>query len=449
MSYDKGKFIIKGNVLSTFLRFTIPNMFGLFALTSAGIVDGIFLGRYVGENALAAVNIVMPMYSVIFGVTIMLTIGGAVRTGKYLGENNVIDASKTFTKIFILISIISITVSIISFIFTDKVVSLLGANDVLQPYSKQYLKVLCIFFFFQAMQFMVSVFIRVDGRPYLASSTLILGAVTNIILDYIFIVILELGVKGAAYATGASAIIPFLILMTHFISKKNKLFFTKKLDNWKEIALSAYNGSSELLSELSAGIIILLFNNIMISNLGAEGVAAFTAINYALWMCAMLSYSIGDSLVPLISVNFGARKFIRIKYFLFFALASVFSLGLITFGTMALIPEIILSKFLPDESSNAFKYALEFAFNIKWAFLFIGINIVLSAYFTAIHRPMESVIIASLRGLILPVLLLFTLPEFLGTKGIYISLPIAEITTLLVAIILWKYNNTSKRIERK
>lgn len=446
---SNGKCITSGNILYTFLKFTIPNIFSIMALTSAGIIDGLFVGRYVGEEALASVNIVMPIYSLVFGIAIMLTIGGAVRTGKYLGENNVVEASKTFTKIFLVITIITILVSVISYLFTDKVVTILGADETLKPFSYDYLKVLCLFFFFQAMQFSISVFIRVDGRPFLASLGMIIGSVINAILDYIFIAILDFGVKGAAYATGVSAIIPFLILMTHFFSKQNKLQFTRVIDNWKEVLSSAYNGSSELLSEISAGIIIFMFNRIMIENLGPEGVAAFTAINYALWTGVMLSYSIGDSLVPLVSVNFGAKKYDRIKKFTALGLASSFAIGLIIFTTMAIIPEKMISIFIPDTTSRAFNIAVEFAYYVKWAFFFIGLNIVFSSYFTAIHRPLESVIIASMRGIIMPLILLFTLPIFFGNKGIYTSLPIAEIITLIIALVLWKYNNPTKRIERR
>ncbi len=449
MINNSGKYIISGNILSTFFKFTIPNIFSLMALTSAGIIDGLFVGRYVGENALASVNIVMPIYSLVFGIAIMLTIGGAVRTGKYLGENNIIEASKTFTKIFIVISFITIFVSIISFVFTDKVVAILGADETLKSLSYDYLKVLCLFFFFQAMQFSISVFIRVDGRPFLASSGMIIGSIINAILDYIFIVILDFGIKGAAYATGISAIIPFLVLMTHFFSKKNKLYFSKNINNWKEILSSAYNGSSELLSEISAGIIIFMFNRIMIANLGPEGVAAFTAINYALWTGVMLSYSIGDSLVPLVSVNFGAKKYDRIKKFNALGLSSSFAIGLIIFITMAIIPEKMVSIFIPNTTSKAFNIAVEFAYYVKWAFFFIGLNIVFSSYFTAIHRPLESIIIASMRGLIMPLSLLFILPLFFGNKGIYLSLPITEIITLIIAFVLWKYNNLTKRIERR
>ncbi len=448
MAVDKGKSIVSGNIFTTFFKFTIPNVLSLMAMSSAAIVDGMFVGRFVGENALAAVNIVMPIYSIVFGIAIMLTIGGAVRAGKYLGENNRSDASKIFTNIVLIISITALIITILCLIFTDVTVTLLGANESLRPLSAQYLKILCIFFLFMAMQYSISVFIRVDGRPIIASVALVLGAIINAILDFIFIKYLSLGLTGAALATGISAIIPFVILITHFFSNKNKLRFTKPFGNFKEIFSAAYNGSSEFLSEMSAGILVFMFNRIMIENLGAEGVAAFTAINYALWAGGMLAYGVGDSIVPLVSVNYGARKAKRIKKFMALAFATVFSIGLIIFGSMTIIPDVMISIFLPDKTSYAFQVALEFTSYIRWAFFFIGLNIIFSSYFTAMHRPLESLIIASSRGLILPIIFLNTIPLFFGMKGVYFTVPLSEIITLIVTIFLYKFNSPSKRIER-
>ena len=448
MSLNKGKNIISGNIPITFFKFTLPNVAGLVAMSSAGIIDGMFVGLYIGENALAAVNIVMPIYSIVFGIAIMLTIGGAVRTGKYLGEKDEFKANTMFTKIIVVITVVSIAITTICLLFNKQVVKIFGADKVLEPYAMEYLTILSLFFFFQVMQYALSVFVRVDGRPYLSSGALVIGSTINAVLDYIFIKVLGFGLTGAALATGISAIIPFFLLISHFFSRANKLKLVKISGGWKEVLSAAYNGSSELLSEMSAGIVLFIFNWIMITNIGPQGVAAFTSINYILWACGMFCYGVGDSVVPLVSVNYGAKKVLRIKKFMFLALISVFAICICIFIVMVFIPQEIISIFLPDRNSEAFFMALEFASYIKWGILFTGLNIIFSSYFTAIQRPIESVIIASSRGLIFPVISVITLLNIFGVKGTYMALPLSEIITIAIAIILWKLNSPSKQIER-
>ena len=180
--------IASGNIYKTFFKFTLPNMVGLIAMSSVALVDGYFVGNYVNSVALAAVNIIIPLITVVFGISIMLTIGAAVLIGTYLGEGKVNKASAVFTKVMITITVISLFFTVLCFIFSEEVSRLLGANDEIMVYAVPYLKMVSIFFLFQALEYSLSVIIRTDGNPYLASIAVLLGAVLNFILDYIFIV---------------------------------------------------------------------------------------------------------------------------------------------------------------------------------------------------------------------------------------------------------------------
>lgn len=446
MNSNNGKDIVKGSTLLVFLKFTVPNVIGFIAMSSSSIVDGIFVGRYVSSEALAAVNIVVPMFTLVFGIAIMLTVGGAVRVGKYLGENNRQAASAMFSKVVYTISIIAVFMTVVCGIFSEEVVRILGANDELEPLSAGYVQIISLFFLFQTLEYSFSVFVRMEGRPYLASSAVILGAVLNFFLDWIFICKFNMGLEGAALGTGLAFLISFIVLCSHFFSKKCKLHFIRNVGKLSEIGSAAYNGSSELLSELSSGFVAFLFNWIMITKLGTQGVAAFTVINYTIWAGGMLCYAVGDSLVPLVSINYGARNFQRIRKFVGMALVTVVSIGIVIFIILSVMPEKLISLFLPNRSSEAFHIAVVFASYIKWVFFFNGVNIIFSAYFTAIHRPLESVLIAGSRGLVLPVLYLATLPYLLGEYGIYTAIPLADITTLFIVIFLWRQQNKVDRV---
>ena len=306
-------------------------------------------------------------------------------------------------------------------------------------YAKPYLEMVSLFFLFQALEYSLSVMIRTDGNPYLASVAVLTGAILNFILDYIFIVKMNMGIEGAALGTGLSFMVSTFILLFHFILKKGNLKLTKYIGKWEEIFFAAYNGSSELFSEASVAIVAYIFNSIMVESLGTYGVEAFAVINISLWTVNMLCYAIGDSLVPLISINYGAGQYNRITKILMLSRVSVLIIGGAAFLLFTFIPEIIISTLLDGNvNKEAFAIALAFAEYTKYAFLFIGLNIVFSSSFTALQKPFHSIVVAALRGLILPVICIFQLPYLLQETGLYLAVPVAEFITILLAYYLWK-----------
>ena len=197
---------------------------------------------------------------------------------------------------------------------------------------------------------------------------------------------------------------------------------------------------------MSIGITTVIFNYIMITTFGVDGVAAYTVINYVLWIGIMISFGISDSLQPIISKNFGAREPRRVEEFLKFALISVSVVGLIILSTILLIPQLITEIFLEPQDEKSIKIVLDFASLIWPVFLFNGVNMVISAYFTAIHKPLPSAAIALSRSLLLPALFIIILPLFLGHKGIYLAIPFAEFFTFIMALYFFKAHTPKKII---
>ena len=442
--------IVSGNIYKTFFKFTLPNMAGLIAMSSVALVDGYFVSNYVSSVALAAVNIIIPLITIIFGISIMLTIGAAVLIGTYLGEGKTDKAAAVFTKVMITITVISLFFTVLCLIFSEEVSRLLGANDEIMVYAVPYLKMVSIFFLFQALEYSLSVIIRTDGNPYLASTAVLFGAVLNFILDYIFIVKMNMGISGAALGTGISFMTSTFLMLFHFILKKGRVYLTKQIGKWEEIIYASYNGSSELLSEASVAVVAYLFNNIMVQNLGTYGVEAFAVINYALWATNMLCYAVGDSLVPLISINYGAMQYKRIQTILSLSRISVIFIGASVFALFTFIPEKIIAILLnPVTDKDAFDIALVFADYMKYAFLILGLNMVYSSSFTAFQKPLHSVVVALSRGLILPVIFIYTMPLFFADKGIYSAVPLAEALTFILSFILWRNTAVIKTVMGK
>lgn len=441
--------ILTEAIPSLFLRYAVPAIIGLVAASSAGVIDGIFVGNYVGANALAALNLTLPIGALYFGLSLMLAIGGMVMAGKYMGQQNYAAASGIFSKTTIVMVVLSLFLCTLTMFFIDQVIALLGANEELTPLTRSYLAIFLPFEPLLVIAFSLSYFVRVDGRPNLASASLILSALVNIALDWLLIVRLNWGVEGAAWATGISYVVMLSIVLPHFFSKHCRLRFSLRQKQWGEVRRASINGISEFVNEMSAGVTAFIFNWVMITRLGSEGVAALAVVNYILFVGLMIVYAISDSLQPLISTNLGARRADRISSLMKISSVTILTIGCSIIVLLLSSPDAFMRLFLTPESSNVLRITGEFIAGFWPAFLFNGVNIAFSAYFTAMHKPYHSAAIALCRSLALPLIFLFTLPHWLGDMGVYISIPIAEMLTLLLAVSLYTTNRPHLLVEQE
>lgn len=427
---------IHGKVVPVFFHYAVPSILGMLAVTSAGIIDGIFIGNYVGSTALAAVNIAQPVWAIFAAVVFMLAVGGSVMCGKFLGENRPQAANNIFTKTMIASVAVALLLSGVCLLFLDSVVSLLGANDELHDLVHTYMRIILYFAPILIAALTLDYFVRVDGRPLLASLALISFAVINIGLNWLFIVKLNWGIEGAAWASALAEVAILMILLTHLFSPKRSLHLIRIKGGWGDVLKAAYNGFSEFANELSIGLIVLLFNWVMISRQGVAGVAAYSIIGYLVMIGLEVSYGISESLQPTISKNLGARQPQRISQFMLTAILSAFVVGLLVSGLFVMAPELLVSLFLGENELETVVIALEFIALFWPAFLFNGMNITLASYFTALHKPLQSAAIAISRSLLLPVIGLLVLPIWFGDRGIYMAIPIAEALTFVLALTL-------------
>jgi len=426
------------------MSYAIPSVLGMLAISSASVVDGFFVGNYVGSAGLAAINISMPIFSLLFGFALMLAIGSSVISGKLMAEGDTKTASIMFSKTMVSMTFLSIVSTLFIYLYIETLLTLFGATDQLLILATTYLSYLLIFIPFLMVGLILDYFVKIDNRPGLAFGALLLSAVMNMLLDYYFIVYLEEGIFGAALATGISQLALIVVLLPHFFSKKATIRFVSPSGSWLPILKAGSNGASEFVNETSVGITTLIFNYIMLKTFGVDGVAAYTVVNYILWIAIMISFGISDSLQPIISKNFGAREPKRISKFLQLAFTSVSISGLIILSTMLLIPEKIVDIFLESKDEKSIQIVLGFISLVWPVFLFNGINMVISAYFTAIHRPLPSAIIALSRSLLLPVIFISLLPLFFDQKGIYMAIPMAEFFTFLMAVYFFRSATPSK-----
>jgi Na+-driven multidrug efflux pump len=441
---------LTGEVVPVFFRYAIPSVIGLLAATSAGIIDGFFIGNYVGADALAAVNISIPAFYLFAAMVFMLAIGGSVMCGKYIGENNTVAAQRIFSKSLYASVATSTLLVVLGLLFLDPLIVALGANADLHPLVRDYMIIILAAAPLLIIGFTLDFFVQVDNRPVLAAVSMGFFAVTNVALNWIFIVQWGWGLKGAAWATALAEAGIVLILGSHLLHPKCTLKLVSVPLRWKncwdEVFQAAWNGFSEFANEVSIGLITLLFNWVMITRMGVAGVAAFAIVGYLLMLGIEVCYGFSGSLSPTVSKNLGARRPDRITQFALIATISSFVFGLLISVLFIAVPDFLVSIFLGEGETETEAIALSFIAVFWPAFLFNGANISLAAYFTAMHKPVQSAIIALSRSLVLPGLGLLLLPTFLGDVGVFMAIPIAEGLTLLLAMWLVSLNRPSRLV---
>lgn len=444
--------MMQDNVLGTekisklFIKFSIP---AILSLTIAGVqtmVDGIFLGNFVGTNAMASVNIAAPFMQLMIGMNLIIGIGGASYIGRSLGEGEVKRAQDIFKSACLFMIGLSIVILVLGFTFSHQLASFLGANDVLLADSSTYIKILALFAPFIGLSFILGVFVRCIGKPnvYLISSVASLFA--NIILNYVLIKQLKLGIVGAPIATGLSFTTSFLIAAIPFIKKTAVLnFFTGKF-NWKLTGQLLYNGSSEGVSSLAAAISTFVFNMAFMRIAGEVGVSAFTAIGYISLFASLIVCGVSAGIGPVISYNYGAQLHDRVKQMMNISCKMAMIMGTSLVVLIFLFGKYLIMMFVSDNEA-VLDLALHGSKIYAFTFFFNGLNILFSGYFTSIGDALSSIIVAVCRGMIFILLGISILPQFIGISGVWMTVPVAEVLTLLVVICLLKKDKMKKAPE--
>ena len=435
---DQNEQALKGAVVPTFFRYLALAVLGLIAMTSAMLVDGLFIGNYVGVTALAAVNLIIPISTLLFGVGMMLSIGGSVRAGKYLGEDDKPAASAIFSKTLVCMALYGTVAISLALAFEETLFTGLGASRELLPAMSEYYRIIMPFLLAQLIVLALYYFIRMDGYPNLVAIALTIGAVVNILLDYLFIGRFGWGLTGAAFATGISQALPLPVMMIYFLKPGRRLRFAVRQRNWKEVFQAAFNGVSEFINEVSGGIVLLILNWMLLRRIGVHGVAAMTVVSYTMLLGYMMFFAVSDTVQVMISQNFGARNAARMAAFLKTAAGAIAMLNAIFITVLLAASEPIIRLFVDDRDSAAtVALATEFVTYIWPLFLFVSVNVLLSGYLTAIHRPLQSVAVALCRSLILPTAFLALAYLLLSDQRFVVALPVAEATASVLALALF------------
>lgn len=438
---------LKGKAIPVFLYYSLPSVISMLAVSGAVITDGFFIGNYSGQDGLAAVNLTVPVTALMVGLALMVSVGGAVRCGRYLGMGDTAAANRVFSQTIILTVIVSLSASIIFVVFNNTIVRLLGANDAIHAMTSEYLRMYMMFNIFQMGLVSISCFLRLDGFPVLTASILIGGSILNIFLDWIFVVKLGMGHKGAAIGTGISETMTTLMMLIPFISGKTRLKFNWNTSGVSEALRAAFNGFSEFSNEVSAGTITFVINIIIMKQIGESGVAAFSVINYIILCGLIINCGISEAIQPVVSKNYGAMKANRIIRITGISTIAVFSMGIIFSAALFLAPGFLTSLFIKSGNPETISIAKGFIATVWPVFLLNGLNIIMSSYLTSMNLAFYSTVVSLSRNLLFPVLFLTLVPGLSGHQNIFIALPLSELATLFIALVLVIRNSPSKLIK--
>ena len=432
------KTLIENSSIKLFFKFAIPSILGMIMGSAAVFVDGFFVAHFISANAFTAINIVWPITALSFGIYVMLTIGSIALAGKCIGENNIRRANLIFTQTLIVVLTIATLPLIIAYIFRTNLLPLFGAHGEIYQLSLDYIEGVLFATFFWGIAYVLSQFVRLNGSPKFASLMFIISSIANMILDPIFIVVFKLGISGAAWATAISQMIAFIMGLLYFFKPNCKLKIIKVYGGWIYILKASFNGFSEFLSNLSSGLIPWLFNITAYNISGNNGILVYSVANYAIMFFIMLAYSIGEALEPLVSVSYGAKNKNRMKDFLKISIFLISIISILISIILLINPSSLVKMLLQDIDVKTFEEANFFVRASIPTFIGVGINIIISAYYTSVQKAGASAIVAALRSTILPIALVLTLPNIIGFIGLILVLPISEVSTLIVSVMLYK-----------
>ncbi len=419
-----------------FLRCTIPAMVGMGFSAIYSISDGIFVGHYIGEEALAAVNLVMPIIMIITALADMVAVGSSVRISILMGRGNIAEASNVFTVCMKLIAAIATIFGLLGYFFAEQLIGLMGAEGTTTDYAVEYLRMFALFMPMCCVYYTTDNYLRVCGRVNLSMVINIVCALLNIILDIVFIVIYQQGLWAAALASCISMMVGAVWSLVPFIRQKLPIDFSRGSINWRQTLHIVANGSSEFFVSIAGSVFSVVVNIVLLRVGGSTAVAAVAIVEYMSSITEMVIYSMVDAMQPAISYCFGAglwQRMKRIKQVVLSASAalSVASMLFLVFGAEWLLPFFIKgdNPALYDLSARATQF-FAISYLVSW------IDGPLSSFMTAIERPLRSLAISLLSTLVFPLICMAIMVPIWQLDGVWLIYFVSSILSAVAAIII-------------
>ncbi|QQW99795.1 HP1184 family multidrug efflux MATE transporter [Helicobacter pylori] len=425
----------KDSVRKLFFYYFIPLAFSMISLSTYSMIDGMFVGKKLGKEAIAAVNIAWPIFPALVAYELLFGFGAASIVGYFLGQNKTHRARLVFSSVFYFVAISTFILSMALLPFSETIARLFGSNDALLSMSKRYIEIILMGAVFMVLHPLADVFVINDKRPILAMVAMLIGSLANIFFNYLFIFVLKVGVQGSAIATVIGHAIGVLVLMQHFWFKKGQLYFIKRF-SLSSVISSAKSGVPQSTAEFSASVMILLFNTAIMHTAGERFVSVYGIVMYNATIFFTTLFAISQGIQPIASFSYGARNLERVKEVFVFGLKVAFCIGIVFYGAYYFLDEFLIKLYLqPSEQDPLFMQETKRAMNIYYVgYVFLGMTLLCAVFFQSIQRTKSSFIITLSHTLGFMVILLPILSHFYGINGVWVTYPIAQFLAFLVAL---------------
>lgn len=421
------------SVSKLFFRYLVPSICGTMVTSIYILADTIIIGKGIGIDAMAALNIVLPLFNIFFGTGLLFGVGGSVLMSIARGSGDIETGHRYFSMALLLNAVTSVIYMILFLTFMEEIACFLGATKVTLPYVMDYAPYVLWGLGFFSFSTFLQTFVRNDGAPKLSMIAVVTGGILNVFLDILFVYPFGMGMKGASIASVLGSIITTSILLLHFRSESNGLHFTLK-GLTPTLGINIFkNGFTSFLVDVSAGIVMFIFNLQILKYIGDIGVSMYGVITNSTIVVTCLCNGISQAAQPIISTNHGAGLHDRIQVVKKSGLRTAFLICSVPALMGLIIPNLFTYIFL-NPNTEILSLSPTAVRTYFIGFFVMGINMFIIGYFQSIVKPHISLLLCLSRGCILSILFVYILPPFFGVIGIWASVPLAEFITLFMAI---------------
>lgn len=421
------------SVNKKFAKYVSQNILGMIGISLYILADTFFISVAEGANGITALNLVLPVYSVIYGLGAMIGVGSAIRFA-ILRARKEESAEYYFGNALFFALIFSIPFMVIGGVFASEFVALLGGDATIVTVGTPYTRIFMLFAPFFIWNQICNAFVRNDGNPTLAMVATLSSSLFNIVMDYVLMFPLGMGMAGAALATAVSPVIGILVCLKHFLSKNNTIKVKFTGISIKRLWRAAQLGVSAFVGEMSSGVITMVFNILLLDIAGNIGVAAYGVVaNIALVATAVYN-GIAQGAQPLLSEHYGRKEVEQVRKVLKLGMGTSLAISALILTVIFVGAEGIVAVFNSEQNMEMAAYA-EVGLKIYFTgFLFAGINIVGTGYLSAVEAVKWAFAASIMRGFVAVVICAIVLAMLFGMTGVWLAFPVAEALTMVLTI---------------
>ena len=422
--------------LRNILKFAVPTIAMTVFMSFYTMVDGLFVSNLIGTSALSAINLTAPVIQVVTAISTMLATGGSAVIMKKMGEQKPQEAKEDFTFLILVNVAVGLVMTMLGYSLMETIFGGIGLSSEVAGYCTSYLSRYLLFTIPILLMNNFTLYMIASEKATLSLICSVAGGVLNIVLDYVFIGLLDMGISGAAIATGLGYSVTAVAGLFVFSRKKSLLHFTKPAFRFKVLASAATNGCSEMATALVTGIITMMFNWTMLHYVGEDGVAAVTIIMYVLMFASSLYTGYSYGVAPMLSYYYGEKNHEKLKKLVSTSLKVIAVISFVTVAASFAATKPLVSVFArPD--NPVYDLAVTGNRICTLALFFIGFNIFASGMFTALSNGIVSAILAFSRSFVFMLITMLILPAILGVNGIWLATPAAELMALVLSALMF------------